>query len=186
MPKLAAFNNVTLDGYFTGPKGAMSWAQNDDPEWNEFVIQNAMPEGVLLFGRVTYQLMTMYWPTPQAAKNNPILAERMNSLSKIVFSRTLDKATWSNTRLVTGDMETEVRKLKAGPGKDMAILGSGSIIAQLTQAGLVDSYQVVVHPVILGAGRTMFEGVTKPVPLKRTGARSFQNGNMLLTYDTTT
>ena len=94
MPKLIAFNNITLDGYFTGPNGDMSWAQNDDPEWNQFVIDNAMPEGVVLFGRVTYDLMTMYWPTAQTKQNNPILTDRMNALSKVVFSRTLDNASW--------------------------------------------------------------------------------------------
>jgi dihydrofolate reductase len=183
MPKVIAFNNVTLDGYFVGPNGDMSWARNDDPEWNQFVIDNAMPEGKLLFGRITYELMTMYWPTPQAAKNDPILADRMNSLSKVVFSTTLDEPSWANTRLVTGNIEDEVKRLKAGPGNDMAILGSGSIVAQLTKAGLIDGYQVVVHPIAIGAGRTMFEGIDNPVPLTRTNTRTFQNGNVLLSYE---
>jgi len=185
MPKLIAFNNVTLDGYFTGPNGDMSWAQNDDPEWNQFVIDNAMPEGVLLFGRVTYELMTMYWPTPMAKENNPILADRMNALQKVVFSKTLESPSWTNTRLVKRDIAAEVRKMKQQPGNDMAILGSGSVIAQLAREGLIDQYQIVVHPVVIGAGRTMFEGLENKLQLKLLGTRTFQNGNVLLSYETT-
>lgn len=183
MPKVVAFNNVSLDGYFVGPNGDMTWARNDDPEWNQFVVENAMPEGVLLFGRITYQMLAAYWPSQDARTNNPILAERMNDLSKIVFSKTIDRPSWTNTRLVTGDIESEVAKLKAARGRDTAVLGSGSVVAQLTRAGLVDSFQVVVHPVILGSGRTMFEGLEKFVRLKRTGTRAFENGNVLLSYD---
>jgi dihydrofolate reductase len=186
MPKLVAFNNMTLDGYFTGVNGDMSWAQNDDPEWNQFVIDNALPEGILLFGRVTYDLMTMYWPTPRAAERNPILAKRMNGLPKVVFSRTLTNPSWSNTEVICGDIAAEVRRMKEQPGNDMALLGSGSIIAQLAEAGLVDSYQVVVHPVVLGAGRTMFDGIAHRPALTQTGVRTFENGNVLLSYATKT
>lgn len=182
MPKLVAFNNITLDGYFTGLNGDMTWARNDDPEWNQFVIDNAMPDGVLLFGRITYELMAMYWPTPLAAQQNPLLAERMNKLPKVVFSNTLSKPSWSNTRVVSGDITAAVRRMKQEPGNDMAILGSGSIIAQLTDTGLIDSYEFVVHPVLLGAGRTMFEGIQHKPDLTRTGVRSFANGNVLLSY----
>jgi len=125
MRELVAFINVTLDGYFAGPNGDLSWAhtRQRDPEWNAFVAENAKSGGQLLLGRVTYELMASYWPTPQATENDPVVAEGMNSLPKVVFSRTLDKAAWKNTRLVKGDMAAAVRKLKQEPGEGMAILG---------------------------------------------------------------
>jgi dihydrofolate reductase len=136
-----------------------------------------------LFGRVTYDLMAGYWPTPLAARNDPVVAEGMNWMPKVVFSRTLDKASWSNTKLVKGDLAQEVRKLKREPGEDIAILGSGSIVSQLTQELLIDEYQIVVNPVVLGEGRTMFDGVKNKLMLKHTRTRAFGNGNVLLCYE---
>ncbi len=135
-----------------------------------------------MFGRKTYELMAGYWPTPMAARNDPVLAERMNAHSKIVFSRTLKQAAWANTRLVKDGLAEEIRALKAGPGKDMAILGSGSIVAQLAREGLIDEYQIVVTPVVLGAGRTMFDGLPKAMPMKLVRSRVFANGNVWMCY----
>ena len=106
MRKLAAFIQVSLDGYFADSDGGIDWAYKDptDAEWNAFVAGNAKGGGQLLFGRITYEFMASYWPTPMAAANNPVVAERMNSLPKLVFSRTLDAAPWQNTTLVTGDL----------------------------------------------------------------------------------
>jgi dihydrofolate reductase len=184
MRKLSAFTQVTLDGYFTGINGDLSWAHSGrgDEEWNAFVSGNASGGGELLFGRITYQMMASYWPTPDAKKNSPAVAEGMNNMSKVVFSRTLDQVSWKNTKLVKGDLETEVRKMKEEPGPGMVILGSGSIISQLAQAGLIDDYQIVVYPVVLGKGRTAFDGVKEKLPLKLTNTRSFGNGNVLLCY----
>lgn len=185
MRRLISFTQVTLDGYFTGRNGDLSWAHEgqQDAEWNAFVAENASGGGQLLFGRVTYELMVSYWPTPAARQNDPIVAERMNNLPKVVVSRTLDKASWSNTRLVKGDLPTEVRRLKQEPGEGIVIPGSGSIVSQLAQAGLVDEFQVVVKPVALGEGRTMFEGIKQKLSLKRTKERTFTNGNVLLCYE---
>jgi dihydrofolate reductase len=174
---------VTLDGYFVDRDGDMSWAHKQDPEWTAFAAENAKGGGLLLFGRITYELMTRYWPTPLAAENNPVVADRMNNLPKVVFSRTLDKASWKNTQLVKGDVAAEVRKMKEEPGEDIAILGSGSIVSQLAPEGLIDEYQIVVNPIILGKGRTMFDGVKESLPLKLTKTRTFGNGNVLLCYE---
>ncbi len=182
MRRLIVFNQVSLDGCFVDAHGDMSWAHNTakDAEWQAFVEGNAEAGGVLLFGRITYELMAGYWPTPAAMQNNPIVAEQMNDLPKIVFSRTLDHASWNNTRLVKADPAAEVRKMKKEPGMDMVILGSGTIVSQLTQARLIDEYQVVVIPIVLGQGRTMFEGVRDRLPLKLAKTRTFTNGNVLL------
>ena len=133
MRKLIAFNHVTLDGYFVGRNGDFRWAHagNDDPEYSKFVAENASGGGQLLFGRVTYELMASYWPTPVAEQHDPAVAKGMNSMSKVVFSRTLTKASWNNTKLIKGDLVSEIRKMKSESGPGMAILGSGSIIAQL-------------------------------------------------------
>ncbi len=185
MGRLTVFNQISLDGYFVDAHGNMSWAHNAtaDKEWDAFVEANASGGGVLVFGRVTYELMASYWPTPLARQNSPLVAERMNSGPKLVFSRTLDEASWHNTRLVRDGMAAEIRKLKSTPGEGMAIMGSGTIVAQLTRERLIDEYQVVVVPLVLGRGRTMFDGVKERVGLKLTNTRAFGNGNVVLSYE---
>src|SRR5262249_55361470 len=185
MRKLIVFESVTLDGYFSGPGGDLGWAyafrtpaearKGADPEFQKFVQGNASSGGVLLFGRVTYQMMESYWPTPAAAENDPVVARGMNEAEKLVFSRKLRKAGWSNTALVSEEPAEAVRKLKRQPGKDLVVLGSGSIVAQLAEAGLVDDYQFVVKPVALGGGRTLFEGVRTPQLFELTGSRAFSD-----------
>jgi dihydrofolate reductase len=184
MRKLIVFNHVSLDGYFVDANSSMQWAKpHADTEWNAFVAENSKGEGPLLFGRITYQMMASYWPTPMADQHNPTLAKRMNQLQKVVFSRTLAQAEWENTRLVKSDMVEEIRKMKKESGDGMAILGSGTLVAQLAQAGLIDEFHVVINPIILGKGRTMFEGVTGPLSLKLAGSRTFGNGNVVLRYE---
>jgi dihydrofolate reductase len=183
MRKLAVFNQVSLDGYFADANSDMSWAHKQDAEWKAFVDENAKGGGELMFGRVTYQMMASFWPTEQAKQFAPVVAERMNGLPKVVFSRTLDKATWSNTKLVKGDLATEVRKMKGDPGPGLVIMGSGSIVSQLAPEGLIDEFQVVVNPIVLGKGRTMFEGVPGRLNLRLLRTRSFGNGNVLLCYE---
>ena len=185
MRKLIVFNHVTLDGYFTDRNGDMSWAHGgkDDAELNAFVAENASGDGRLLFGRITYELMARYWPTPIALKNDPVVAEGMNRMPKVVFSRTLDRVSWSNTTLVKGDLASEVRKMKNEPGSGMTILGSGSIVSQLAPEGLIDEYQVVVNPIVLGKGRTMFDDVKARLNLKLTKTRTFGSGKVYLCYE---
>jgi len=173
-----------LDGYFTDKNGDMSWAhKQSDPEWDEFVEGNASGGGVLVFGRITYEMMKGFWPTPAALQHFPVVAERMNNLPKVVFSRTLAQADWKNTTLIKGNLAAEIRKMKEAPGEDMAIMGSGSIVSQLAQEGLIDEFQLVLNPIALGQGRTMFEGIKEKQAMKRTKTRAFGNGNVLLCYE---
>jgi dihydrofolate reductase len=183
MGRVIAFEQVSLDGFFTDANGDMSWAHKQDPEWNEFAASNARGGGALLFGRVTYEMMASFWPTPAAMERAPVVAEGMNSLPKVVFSRTLQKASWKNTKLVKGDIAAEVRKMKKEPGPGMAILGSGTIVSQLAQAGLIDEFQIVVNPIVLGKGKKLFEGVKEKIGLKLIKTRSFGNGNVVLYYE---
>ncbi|MGC1482927.1 MAG: dihydrofolate reductase family protein [Candidatus Acidiferrum sp.] len=185
MRKLIVFNMVSLDGFFVDSRGDMSWAHKNDAEWNAFVNENASGSGVLVFGRITYELMASYWPTPTALQNSPGVAKGMNDMPKIVFSRTLDKASWSNTTLIKGNLAAEIRRMKKEPGPDMVILGSGSIVSQLAQQDLIDEYQVALSPIVLGKGRTMFEGVKDKLKLKLTKSRTFGNGTVFTCYQPT-
>jgi dihydrofolate reductase len=182
MRKLIVFNNVSLDGYFVDAKGDMSWAHSQDPEWNAFTRDNARGACEMIFGRITYEMMASFWPTPQAMQMMPEVARGMNDSPKIVFSKTLQKATWNNTRLLKGDPVAEVQKLKSEPGPGMVIFGSGTIITQLAQRGLIDEFQIAICPIVLGKGRTMFEGIKDKLQLKHTSTRTFCNGNVFLCY----
>ena len=184
MTTLTSFTSVSLDGYYADARGDMSWAHAapDDDEWNSFVSGNASGGGALLFGRLTYEMMASFWPTPMAAQQMPVVAERMNSMPKYVASRTLTSAAWSNTSVLPGDLVSAVDALKRKPGPGIAILGSGSVVAQLAGAGLIDTIQIVVVPIILGGGKKLFEGVSASIPLHLRDSRTFRNGNVVLTY----
>jgi dihydrofolate reductase len=185
MRKLSVFSLVTLDGFFADKNGDMSWAHKSDSEWNAFSADNASGGGALVFGRITYEMMESFWPTPQAMQTAPVVAEGMNNMPKVVFSRTMDKASWKNTRLVKGDPATEMRKMKNEPGPNMVIMGSGTIVSQMAEAGLIDEFKIVVNPLVLGQGKALFSGIQKKLTLKLTSTRAFGNGNVLLCYEPT-
>jgi len=176
--------HVSLDGYFCDPRGDMRFAHKplDDAEWQEFVAENAAGSGVLVFGRTTYDMMAAWWPTAAAAKAMPEVAAQMNGASKIVFSRTLTSAHWNNTTLIKTDLVRTINQMKAEPGPDMAILGSGSVVTQLAARGLIDTIQIVVNPVALGAGKAFLAGLRQPLNLTFTHARTFGNGSVVLSY----
>ena len=184
MRRLIVFNHMSLDGYFTDANGDMRFAHSDKPdaEWDAFVAGNASGGGILLFGRITYELMASYWPTPAAAENMPVVAERMNNLPKVVFSRTLDQVSWNNTRLVKENIAGEIQSLKQQSGKDLFIFGSSDLSANLAQMGLIDEYRIMVNPLILGNGKPLLQGIKDRLPLKLLKTRTFRNGNVLLYY----
>ena len=182
MRKLIMWNMVTLDGFFEGPK---PW----DIDWHELVwgeeleqmsIEQTGSADLLLFGRRTYQGMAQYWPT---AAGEGEVADIMNSISKIVFSRTLDKADWSNTRLVNSDAEEEVGRLKKQAGKDILVFGSADLSASLTQAGLFDEYRLGVVPVLLGGGNPLFKPAPVRLKMKLLEARPLKTGGVILRYE---
>lgn len=104
MGKLTSFMQLSIDGCYADASGDMSWAHRDDPEAQAFMSDNATNGGMLVFGRVTYELMARYWPTPLAARNAPAAAAGINAMPKVVFSRTLERADWQNSRVVQGDL----------------------------------------------------------------------------------
>lgn len=181
MRKVILFNLITLDGYFAGPNGEIDW-HNVDEEFNQFAEEQLNTLDVILFGRVTYEMMASYWPTPSAINDDPIIANKMNSAPKIVFSKTLSGADWNNTRLIKGNIAEEIAKLKQQPGKDMAIFGSGNLASTFTNLGLIDEYRLIVVPVALGEGIPLFKDLQQKLNLKLTNSRVFKNGNVLLYY----
>ncbi len=136
----------------------------------------------LLFGRVTYEGMAAYWPTPAAEQDDPRVAARMNGISKIVVSRTLSNPEWANTRLIRDHVGDEIATLKQQPGKDIAIFGSSALTVSLLKLGLVDEVRIMVMPVALGAGRSLFRTADERINLKLLKTRQFESGNVLL-YD---
>lgn len=185
MRKLTVFNSISLDGYFTDPDNDMScFHRRADAEWNRFTAQNAAGSGrsVFLFGRTTYEMMRSFWPTEQARAMLPEVSAAMDRADKVVVSRTLTDPGWVNARVLGGDLARGVRQLKETAAGDILIMGSGSLVAQLTTARLIDSYTFVIWPFLLGAGRTMFEGVKGIVDLVKVDEKQFTNGNIVATY----
>jgi dihydrofolate reductase len=172
---------VSLDGYFEGPNKEIDW-HNVDQEFNEYAIELLNSVDGLLFGRVTYQLMADYWPTEFATTDDPVVAGKMNSLPKIVFSSTLDSVRWNNTRLVKSDIAAEITKLKQQPGRDLAVFGSSDLSLTLMEHGLIDEFRIIVSPVILGNGKTLFKGLPARFKLKLLKTRTFRSGNVMLCY----
>jgi len=137
----------------------------------------------IILGRVTYQALAAYWPF--ASTEDDINAELVNTVPKIVFSRTLEHAgwgKWDNARLVKDDPAETIATLKRQPGKDMVIFGSGRLVSQLAQAGLVDEIQLRVHPVVLGSGKPLFTDLTEPVKLNLLEATPLSQGVVVLHY----
>lgn len=181
MRRLRVFESISIDGYFCDAHGDMQWAHagGDDPELVAWIGGNASSGSELLFGRVTYEQMRAWWPTPAAAAAMPVVAKGMNAATKWVASRTRTQLDWSGAQLLDGDLVSAVRALKAKDGPGIAVLGSGSIAAQLGAAGLVDEYQFVIVPVALGGGRTVFSA-GKTLTLQH--SRTFKNGRVVVTY----
>jgi len=178
MRKIVVSNYISLDGFIAGPNGEIDWFVWDD-ESEQYSKELVASFDTMLFGRVTYELMAGYWPT--VTTEDPIIKENMNKSPKIVFSRTLDKADWNNTRLVREIIPEEILKMKQQPGKDMVIFGSGSIVAHLTQLHLIDDYRMLVNPVILGSGIRQFSD-KDTTQLKLVESKTFTSGLVMLHY----
>jgi dihydrofolate reductase len=181
MRKILLSMMVTLDGYYAGSNDEIDWHTVGD-EFNDYAIAMLDSLDTLIFGRATYVGMASYWPTPTALKNDPIVAGKMNDLSKIVFSRTLEKVEWQNSRLVKEVNPQDILKMKQQPGKDMAIFGSGDLVTTFAQMGLIDDYRILINPVALGSGKPLFQGIQDRLHLKLIGTKTFKTGLVLLQY----
>ena len=179
MGKLNSFTFITLNGYYKGSNEDISWHRHDGGT-AEYAIDSSSSGNILLFGRITYEMMEQFWPTPQAYKMFPIVAENMNKAEKIVFSKTLMKVNWNNSRLIKENMINEIKKLKQSSDNNMTLLGSGNILTQLSENGLIDEYQIMIDPVAINKGTSIFEGISKILKLVLTKTKIFENGVVLL------
>ena len=186
MRKVVFFMMTTLNGLYergrwdVDPTG-LDWHNTDD-EFETFAADQLGEADTILFGRVTYEGMATYWPTPEAIAADPAVAEQMNALEKVVFSRTLASVSWSNSRLAGQDVAEEIRRLREQPGKDVIILASSDLAARLAAEGLIDEYRIMVNPVLVGQGKPVFAGLAPDVSLRLLDMRMFGNGNVLLRY----
>jgi dihydrofolate reductase len=184
MRKINMFNFITLNGYYKGEKGDISWHKHDNEEVNKFAEESIQSESIMLFGRVTYEMMVASWTSPEMKENNPKVAEGMNRSEKIVFSKTLKTPTWTNTRIISDNLIDEVRKLKRDGDKDMIILGSGTIVTQLAENNLIDTYMIMVDPIVIKDGTSIFKNISKQLDLELKDTRTFKkSGVVLLTYE---
>ena len=183
MAHISTYLQVSLDGYFAGPAGEIDWFKDTDPdpEFDEYSLARARGGSTLLFGRTTYEMMASAWPSDEAHEDQPGMADVMAGSPKIVFSKSLPSVDegprWRNVEL-RRDIDADALRRDTG---NYTTLGSGSVVRQLTQLGLVDEYSFVVNPVVLGAGKQAFAGIARE-QLELTDARAFKNGVAWLTY----
>jgi dihydrofolate reductase len=182
MRKMLYFVNITMDGFISGPDGSLDWAIADK-QLHEAAIDLLNSTDIILFGRKTYQLMLDYWP---AAENDPSMpdymvafAKTLNPMKKVVFSKTLKNVGWNTTLKKEIDFE-EMRRMKKQKGKDIGIDGA-SVAQQFMREGLIDELQLLVHPVVLGAGKPLFSGL-KRIDFELMGEERFASGVVMLKY----
>jgi dihydrofolate reductase len=188
MRKLIVSMNVTLDGFMSGPDCELDWHFS---AWNNEMAQVAAEQlnraDTIILGRITYRAMARYWPMQAknmaCAREDIAFADMMNTYTKIVFSKTLQRPEWHNTKLVTGRIAEEIASLKQQPGKDMIIYGSGKLVAALMQLHLVDEYQLWIHPVVLGKGKPLFGELKDKLNMRLISTTKFGSGVVMMSYD---
>ncbi len=181
MATLSAFLFISLNGAFKGPKGDISWHRHGNEE-QSFAAEGANARSTLIFGRKTFQMMASWWPTPMAAQAMPDVARGMNASPKVVFSRSLKRTDWENSRIIRTDPVRAIRKMKSTQDGHLTILGSGSIVTLCVEHGLLDELQIMVDPVLLASGVPLVKGMTRTVDLELTSHRVFRSGTVLLRY----
>ncbi len=181
MPSLASFIITSLDGFYAGPNGEFDWPIVDK-EFNEFAVRQLDGAGTLAFGRVTYALMAAHWTSELAQANDPAITRRMNGKPKFVFSRALEDAGWTGTTVLRGEATERAAEAKAGEGQEVLVLGSPHLTAALSEAGLLDELRIMVSPILLGRGLSLFEDLGDRISLTLLHVEAFESGNVLLTY----
>ena len=187
MRKLVLTEWVSLDGYTAGPGNDMSFVgESFNDEMGQYEDDIVSTGDTLVLGRVTYESFAGSWPyvpdKPDVSEGEKVYARKLNGMRKIVFSRTLGSAEWNNSVLLREIDPEAIKQWKQQDGKDMLIYGSASIVQQLTNLGLIDEYQLLVHPVVLGGGKPLLENITGTQRLKLVSAKPFSSGVVLLTY----
>ncbi|HEV7243237.1 MAG TPA: dihydrofolate reductase family protein [Thermoanaerobaculia bacterium] len=186
MRKVIVQEFVSIDGRASGPSGSVDFVPGStqgDQSFGDRQMAFIDSIDTMLLGRVTYEMFAGYWPNVAEGEDKPF-ADKLNNLQKVVFTRTLDRAPWGtfgDARIVTSDAALEVETLKQADGKDMVIWGSLSLAQSLMDADLVDEYQLVVCPVVLGDGRALFREKNAH-DFELVDTRAFDRGTVLLSY----
>lgn len=189
MRKLVSFLHASLDGFVEGPNGEMDigWVSYDT-DLEKHAKDILSTADTVIWGRGTYQVMHAYWPSvpanPSATQHERDHAEWIEQTTKIVFSTTLEKVEWNNSRLVKGAVEEEINNLKQQPGKDMVVLGSPRFAHHLMQLDLIDEYKITVSPVLIGSGLPLFQGIRNKTNVKLIENKTFNSGAIGLVYQT--
>jgi dihydrofolate reductase len=187
MRNVIALMHISLDGFAAGPNGEMDWIGYNGEIFKDAI---ALTDTVdtALYGRITYQMMESYWPTvpanPDSSKDDLHHANWVENVHKIVFSKTLERADWNNTRLIQENIGEEMTKLKEQPGKNMMIFGSPSIVHTFIDLGLIDEYRLNVSPVVLGRGIPLFGDLKEKINLKLLESKTYDIGVVGLHYQT--
>jgi dihydrofolate reductase len=188
MRKIIAAEFVTLDGVMEAP-GSADLTLPDRRGWTEpymtgeiggTIMSQMDTSGAMLLGRVTYEAFAAFWPS--VPEDDPF-SQRMNNMTKYVVSTTLDKAAWKNTTLINRNVAEELTRLKQMDGGSINIVGSGKLVGSLTKLGLIDEYQILLFPVILGAGKRLFEDMNDVKKLRLAESRTFDSGVVWLRYE---
>jgi dihydrofolate reductase len=184
MRRLIVSEFITLDGVMEDPGGVEGferggWAFQFErgPQGDQFKFDEVMASEALLLGRNTYEVFAASWPS----RTGPF-AEKMNSMPKYVVSKTLEKANWNNSTLLRGDVVEEVARLKAGPGGDLLVAGSGQLVDALIAHDLADEYRLMVYPLILGDGKRLFQEQSDKLALRLVETKPVGSGVLILIY----
>jgi dihydrofolate reductase len=171
--------NVSLDGYFEAPNDDLSWTKSS---YEAFSLEPRRAVDAFLFGRRTYEMMKAFWPTPQAAAMQPDVAKVMNETPKVVVSHHDFDPGWQNVTVISHNVMDEIRRLKAQPGESIGIFGSNTLCVSLMQERLIDDFVLLVNPVAIGEGTSLFQGLTQHVDFTLTKSHTFDSGIVMLTY----
>jgi dihydrofolate reductase len=184
MSKLIVSMMTSVDGFIEGPNRELNWTV-ESPDFNAYCDQMLSHTDTMLFGRVSYEMMVKYWPAAETKPKDEwerTFARKMNTLPKVVLSRTPPDAAWNNTRVVKDNVREEVTALKQRAAKDCFVFGGAGIIATLRRLGLIDEYRVVLHPIVLGRGTPLFVGVEERFSLQLIREQRFDSGVVVLYY----
>jgi dihydrofolate reductase len=185
MRKIVVFNLLSIDGFFEGKNHDINWHQVDE-EFNKFAVDHTAKFDTIIFGSRTYKLFEDFWPSAvnnsKFSADDQRIAKIIDDAQKYVFSKKIKEVKWKNSVLLNEIDKKEVEKIKKEKGKDIVIFGSGTIVSQFSDLGLIDEYRFIINPLALGEGTSMFKGVSKQLNFKLISTKKFKNGNILLTY----
>jgi dihydrofolate reductase len=181
MAKLTSFTFISLNGFYKGVNEDINWHRHGGEE-AEYSVESLKSSNILLFGRVTYEMMKSFWPTEMAYNSFPEVAEGMNNSEKLVVTKSLKTADWKNTNIIKENLIEKITELKKSSHKNITLLGSGNVLKQLAKANLIDEYQIMIDPIFLEKGEPILDNLNKDIYLELTKSKVFKSGTILLYY----